>query len=521
MTNRLVLPILAALAMSVGWGYRGDYGHESGAMVPGALLGLAVALAAGRRDWWERASLLGFLGAIGWAFGGQVSYGRVIGYTSTDSWPDVAYGFACLFVIGGLWGGIGCGILAMGVTRARSELERFAGPLVAPYAVWWGLYFTGWPGWLHERYSMHDTDWVEATAALAVALAYGLAAPKARHACGLIATLAIGWWVGLGVLTLGLGLRMTPPRSDNWAGAVGLLVALVLWQARSKDRAALWLIGVGTLAGGVGFAVGDLANMLGRAKWGPIGASDTLRVLDSWKWMEQGFGLIMGLGVGLGFARVARAPLAPPVEDAPSGPLRLIAPLFLLGPMLWESLWKTVRRWAQLGTLDAGLFGVGPTWWTLLVGLSVTAVVAFAVVRAHRGQLPMAPASAFGRAQLLFLMLLWVPVVGALLQALPGMGRAGTLFVHTTFWLTAAAASAVVIGLNPRPEALAEPGGHPPIPADSSAWWPIRPAIAVAVVGPLLGLLLGTIAVAAEDGPLNGAQRRFEAAPSAAPPTSP
>ena len=34
--------VLAALAMSVGWGFRGDYGHEAGAMVPGALLGLAI-----------------------------------------------------------------------------------------------------------------------------------------------------------------------------------------------------------------------------------------------------------------------------------------------------------------------------------------------------------------------------------------------------------------------------------------------------------------------------------------------
>ena len=29
--------VLSALAMSVGWGFRGDYGHEAGAMVPGAL----------------------------------------------------------------------------------------------------------------------------------------------------------------------------------------------------------------------------------------------------------------------------------------------------------------------------------------------------------------------------------------------------------------------------------------------------------------------------------------------------
>ncbi len=33
--------ILAGLAMSVGWGFRGDYGHEIGAMVPGSHLRFA------------------------------------------------------------------------------------------------------------------------------------------------------------------------------------------------------------------------------------------------------------------------------------------------------------------------------------------------------------------------------------------------------------------------------------------------------------------------------------------------
>lgn len=65
--------------MSVGWGFRGDYGHEAGAMVPGALVALAICLVSGREDWWERAPLPAMLGAIGWAFGGQMSHGKIIG----------------------------------------------------------------------------------------------------------------------------------------------------------------------------------------------------------------------------------------------------------------------------------------------------------------------------------------------------------------------------------------------------------------------------------------------------------
>ena len=49
-TLRLVAyPALAAVLMAYGWGYRGTVGHEAGAMVPGALLGLALCLGSGRQ----------------------------------------------------------------------------------------------------------------------------------------------------------------------------------------------------------------------------------------------------------------------------------------------------------------------------------------------------------------------------------------------------------------------------------------------------------------------------------------
>lgn len=51
--------VLSGLATSVGWGIRGDYGHEAGAMIPGALLSLAVCLASGREDLWRRAAVVG------------------------------------------------------------------------------------------------------------------------------------------------------------------------------------------------------------------------------------------------------------------------------------------------------------------------------------------------------------------------------------------------------------------------------------------------------------------------------
>jgi hypothetical protein len=73
-TSLVPLCLMAALVMAYGWGYRGIVGHEGGAMVPGALLGMAICLASGRGDWYRRTAVAGLFGAVGWAWGGSMSY---------------------------------------------------------------------------------------------------------------------------------------------------------------------------------------------------------------------------------------------------------------------------------------------------------------------------------------------------------------------------------------------------------------------------------------------------------------
>ena len=41
-----LMVVLCALSLSLGWGVRGNFGHEYGAMIPGALAALAGVLAA-------------------------------------------------------------------------------------------------------------------------------------------------------------------------------------------------------------------------------------------------------------------------------------------------------------------------------------------------------------------------------------------------------------------------------------------------------------------------------------------
>src|SRR6266446_8107956 len=191
----------------------------------------------------------------------------------------------------------------------------------------------------------HDTSWVAATAAFVAAAIFALVLPRSRPACVLILVLSLFWWLGLGLFVGVFGWRMTPPRSDNWAGVLGLYVGLVVYLLGTRNRAALSLSLYGLLAGGIGFAVTDLPNMLGRAQGGPIGRYEMLHGLDYWKWMEQGFGLVIGFGVGLGCLRVLRGNLAPPAEDSPGGPSRWLALIFLLVVTMWENLFKNVRNW--------------------------------------------------------------------------------------------------------------------------------------------------------------------------------
>jgi len=448
---------------------------------------------------------MGLCGAIGWAFGGQMSYGRIIGYTASGSLPDVSYGYASLFLIGGLWGGIGSAILAMSVTESRAYLERFSLPLVGLFLGWWALDVTGKTDQMVELWYLHDTDWVAALSALIVALILGLVIRRVRSACLFIFVLAASWWAGYLVLTVALDLHMTPPRSDNWAGCVGLFAGLLAYLLVRRNRTAVVLAAWGFLFGGLGFALGDFVQMLGRAQWGPIGRYPALQGLDYWKWMEQLFGLIMGLGVAAVFLRSVRSKLAPQVQNEANGQLNLLAWLFVLVVMMWSNLHKNVRTWARNENIPEQLMGIDAGYWFLAVGVMLTAVVIAAILRGHKGHLPLAPPTRRGRAQLLFLLILWIAVVAAFLQALPRMASPGILFVHMTFWITAALSSLALLILPIQPAHIASQA----LEMTDRSWKPGTKYWLALLLVPVIVLALAYLTRATHDEELPGGHLRF------------
>jgi hypothetical protein len=114
--------LLSAFAMSYGWVYRGSVGHEAGAMVPGALLGLMLCVGSGRADWHRRAVVVGLFGAAGWAWGGSVSYMEHTFYMFSDSFIDIYYAYAMIFFIAALWAG--CGLLTQVLGLRLAPLHR-------------------------------------------------------------------------------------------------------------------------------------------------------------------------------------------------------------------------------------------------------------------------------------------------------------------------------------------------------------------------------------------------------------
>jgi hypothetical protein len=105
----------------------------------------------------------------------------------------------------------------------------------------------------------------------------------------------------------------------------------------------------------------------------------------------------------------------------------------------------------------------------------------------------------------LFLIILWVAIAGAFMQAFPGMSGKGVFFVHMTFWITGGVCSLIVLGLSGKPERQPESQ----LAASAHFWRPgVRYWISWLLV-PVLIILLAYLTVSLDDEPLPGSHLRF------------
>ncbi|MFQ6098710.1 MAG: hypothetical protein ACE5O2_13365 [Armatimonadota bacterium] len=282
--NDLLAILLPAVAMGLGWGIRGQFGHETGAMVPGALVGLALGVVSVRNPTTAQALRLAAVAALACSLGGVMTYGQTLGLVHDQPRsPTFAWGLLGVAIKGGAWIGLTAvfiGVAGSGVRCRPLEVALLLLGLAVVAAVGVRL--------LNRPHNPPD----------ALPLIYFSKRFDAR------------------------------PRPEFWGGLwLALLVLLAyLWFMRA-NRFAVVLGCWGILGGAAGFVLGECLQA-----WGvhsrPFGDA-CQRWLDWWKVMEVTFGAVAGAALGLGWRRLepGAAPIATP---APGLPLALELVLLIL-----------------------------------------------------------------------------------------------------------------------------------------------------------------------------------------------
>lgn len=262
--------LLAALAGGMGWGIRGQYGHETGAMIAGLLVSLTLVFL-----FCPRAALLPSaraiaMGTIAIGFGGSMTYGQTIGLTHDapliGNWAALRWGMLGLAIKGGIWIGFAGLFLGMGLGGVRYRAREILLLMLAMLALYalgvWALNRPFDPAnkVLPKIYFSHDWRWQP-----------------------------------------GAELK---PRRECWGGLLFALLGAWAWaSAIRRDRLARSLAFWGIVGGALGFPLGQ--SLQAFHAWNPelYKTGLWLRLdpfMNWWNWMETTFGGIMGACLGLG-----------------------------------------------------------------------------------------------------------------------------------------------------------------------------------------------------------------------------
>jgi len=380
---------------------------------------MTAALVSGREDWRRRAAFFAFFGALGWSFGGSMSYMRVLAYTHTDSLPDVLYGFLCTFVIGFLWGAMGGAGTALPAVLDRDRLTEFLPPLIAIFSAWaaWDYIVRPFvlPPWVEAGGTLnldwYGSDWIGASLALLAMLVFLAFQRRVSPASSLILHMIAGWWAGFLGLVVVLGLRMTPPRGDNWAGCLGMTVALFVYLLRKR----LFPVAVAALLAAVFAGFGFSSGLVIRSAGTATGISTNWHSI-----LEQSYGFIQGIGIAVAMGYLS-ARAAPVNEEPLTRPwAERFSVAFVLVALTWLNISKNMNAvWLPNKVVPERMYGLPAIWWFHFAYLALAAVVMALMARHRRAPISAMPATELGKGQVLFLVFLWWIVIGNLSRYLP------------------------------------------------------------------------------------------------------
>jgi hypothetical protein len=130
-SSLIIAVILSAMAAGLGWGIRGQYGHETGAMIAGVLTSLVLVMVFAPHFSSLAGARAAALMTVGIGIGGSETYGQTIGLTQDPlligNWEALSWGMLGLAIKGGAWIGFAGVFLGIGLSGKRYHyLELFA-----------------------------------------------------------------------------------------------------------------------------------------------------------------------------------------------------------------------------------------------------------------------------------------------------------------------------------------------------------------------------------------------------------
>ena len=102
--SRLTFVLFPAIAVMLGWGWRGYIGGGPfAAMIPGAFVALSLSLLLGHDR--RTAAMAALFGAVGIGYGGEMTYGQTLGLACNPE--TMGWGLLGVTIKGAVWGLLG------------------------------------------------------------------------------------------------------------------------------------------------------------------------------------------------------------------------------------------------------------------------------------------------------------------------------------------------------------------------------------------------------------------------------
>ena len=260
MSDIIIFVIFSGIAVSYGWGMRGTIiGGEKGAMLPGALMGLFMALFSGSEVLSSSPWILAGAGALTMYCGGCMTYGETLHLSMGEkNSPTLKKGLIALFIKGGLWFGLFGGLISLFIKAISGQFKIWQiilfFCLLPVFALTFYLIFNKPLNPEENRF------------------------PK---------------------------IYFSIKRQESWGGLLGILIEIILFALIAKDWSCLAMILGSFISGSVGWVIAQIMQIKGKYpnKKGKH-LFDKLykkNALETWKLMECTLGAFGGIGCAITF----------------------------------------------------------------------------------------------------------------------------------------------------------------------------------------------------------------------------